>query len=146
MNHTKRPDFTMDDFRAEMRRRGVPGGTTKQPSPPTPDPAPDPDLDPPRVEEEHGNTIVRLVPCGVHPLHSVKIRANGSRSGCPMCEMQIEDLCRVPAAPPRTPRDHAPMITLGRTRISGCTCGWRTSPGTTDSDDAYSMHAAMVLR
>lgn len=42
----------------------------------------------------HGNTVVRTVPCGVHPLHDVKVRASGARSGCPMCETQIEDLCR----------------------------------------------------
>lgn len=43
---------------------------------------------------KHGNTIVFVVPCGVHPLHFVKIRANGSRSGCPMCESTIENLGR----------------------------------------------------
>lgn len=42
----------------------------------------------------NGNTIVRQVPCGVHPLHTVNVRRNGSRSGCPMCEMAIEDLTR----------------------------------------------------
>jgi Fe-S cluster biogenesis protein NfuA len=42
----------------------------------------------------HGSTVIRTVPCGVHPLHDVKVRASGARSGCPMCEMTIEDLCR----------------------------------------------------
>lgn len=42
----------------------------------------------------NGNTIVRQLPCGVHPMHTVNVRANGSRSGCPMCEMTIEDLTR----------------------------------------------------
>lgn len=41
----------------------------------------------------NGNTIETVVACGVHPLHYVKVRANGSRSGCPMCEMQIESIC-----------------------------------------------------
>ena len=42
----------------------------------------------------HGATIIAIVPCGVHPLHHVRVRANGARSGCPMCETQIEDICR----------------------------------------------------
>lgn len=42
----------------------------------------------------NGNTIVRQLPCGVHPLHTVNVRKNGSRSGCPMCAMAIEDLTR----------------------------------------------------
>jgi hypothetical protein len=94
----------------------------------------------------HGSAIIEVVPCGVHPLHFVKVRASGSRSGCPMCEMQIEAICRMAANP--TPRDHAPRIAHDRTRIVGCTCGWRTPPGVTDSDDAYSAHAAhaAVLR
>ena len=36
----------------------------------------------------HGNTIVAIIPCGVHPLHDVKVLASGARRGCPMCEMQ----------------------------------------------------------
>lgn len=89
----------------------------------------------------HGNTITEIVACGVHPLHFVKVRTNGSRSGCPMCEIRIEALCRStnPARP-----DHTPRISLDHTRITGCTCGWRTPPGTTDSDDAYSLHAAVM--
>lgn len=51
---------------------------------------PSPPLLPPPM---HGRTIERVVACGVHPLHDVKVRANGARSGCPMCEMQIESLC-----------------------------------------------------
>ena len=35
-----------------------------------------------------------LVPCSVHPLHTVRVRADGSRSGCSMCEANIEDLIR----------------------------------------------------
>ena len=109
---TTRHEHTMDDFREEMRRRGV----YKTPSPhgtraryarrcrcaacraantayyhtlkasklirATPS------------ATDHGNTITKTVPCGVHPLHDVRVRANGTRTGCPMCEMQIEDLCR----------------------------------------------------
>ena len=45
-------------------------------------------------DQVNGNTVVRTVACGTHPLHDVKVRANGARSGCPMCEMAIEDLCR----------------------------------------------------
>jgi len=109
-------DYTMADFRAAMRRHGVNGS----------------------ADDRHGSTIVDVVSCGVHPLHSVKVRANGSRSGCPMCEMQIESLCR--SASPTT---HAPRITRDLTRIVGCTCGWRTPSGTTDSDDAYALHYAL---
>lgn len=128
-------DFTMDDFHTEMPRRGVYRTPREhQTLPPQPSP-------------QHGNTIVRTVSCGVHPLHSVKVRANGSRSGCPMCEMQIESLCRVPTNPPQSsaaPREHAPRISIDRTRITGCTCGWITPPGTTDSDDAYVAHVTHV--
>lgn len=89
--------------------------------------------------------IVKTVPCGVHPLHFVKVHANGARSGCPMCAMQIEDLCRSFARGPHgDAQGHAPRITLDRTRIVGCSCGWQTPPGTTDSDDAIAMHIAIV--
>lgn len=126
-----KPSYTMDDFRAELRRRGVPPETG-----PTPGPRQ-------RAVKKtvHGATIVKIVPCGVHPLHLVKVRASGARSGCPMCEMQIEVMCRAPADP--APRSHAPLITRDRTRIVGCTCGWRTPAGTTDSDDAYVAHATV---
>jgi hypothetical protein len=145
MKRTKPTDFTMDDFRAEMQRRDVYGTSdvrSKIAVPSVPKPAPTSSR-----REEHGNSIVRTVPCGVHPLHSVKVRTNGSRSGCPMCEMQIESLCRTPTGPTRSPvpRDHAPMITHGRfTRIVGCTCGWRTPPGAADSDDTYVAHATVM--
>ena len=120
-------DYTMADFRAAMRRHGVN------------DSADDHVTSRPLRAKSHGSTIVDVVSCGVHPLHSVKVRANGSRSGCPMCEMQIESLCR--SASPAT---HAPRIVLDRPRIVGCACGWRTPPGTTDSDDAYALHVATV--
>jgi hypothetical protein len=42
----------------------------------------------------HGNTIVEVISCGVHPLHDVQVRANGSRAGCPMCERSIEAIGR----------------------------------------------------
>ena len=48
--------------------------------------------------KSHGTKIIEVVPCGVHPLHFVKVRASGARSGCPMCEMQIEDICRMGAS------------------------------------------------
>lgn len=86
----------------------------------------------------HGNTIIEVVPCAVHPLHLVKVRACGARSGCPMCEMQIESFCRGPR------NHHAPRITLDPPHIIGCTCGWRTPQGTTDSEDAYSWHVTGV--
>jgi hypothetical protein len=38
--------------------------------------------------------LTRTLPCGVHPQHHVKVRADGSRSGCPMCEDAIADLTR----------------------------------------------------
>ena len=92
------------------------------------------------MSTSHGNTIVEVVPCGVHPLHLVRVRANGSRSGCPMCEMQVEEICRSLT----TPGSHAPRISCDRTRIVGCACGWRVLPGTADSDDAYAAHAALA--
>lgn len=46
----------------------------------------------------HGKRIVEVVACGVHPLHGVKVRKSGARSGCPMCEMTIEQLCRTGAS------------------------------------------------
>jgi hypothetical protein len=89
--------------------------------------------------------IVKVVPCGAHPLHFVKVRVSGARSGCPMCETQIEDLCRsLTSAPGAGAAEHAPRITLDRTRIVGCTCGWRTPAGTTDSDDTFAGHVAIV--
>lgn len=39
--------------------------------------------------------------------------------------------------------DHRPIIDHGATRILSCVCGWRTPPGTTDSDDAFSTHVAI---
>jgi hypothetical protein len=37
---------------------------------------------------------------------------------------------------------HATLEHDGITMIVGCTCGWQTPPGTTDSDTAFSKHAA----
>lgn len=111
--------YTMDDFRAEMRRRGV----HDRPSPRMQTHTPTQDhctscggtefvdaIDnlgqpyrgckqcrivlPKDALKIHGSTITKIVPCGIHPLHFVKVRESGARSGCPMCEMQIEDLCR----------------------------------------------------
>jgi hypothetical protein len=105
-------DYTMDDFHAEMRRRGVYEDTNprRQRARTTTlataqiaelvtvwkDALPEPDRHGalPKASRDHGNAVVKVVPCGVHPLHLVKVRASGARSGCPMCEMQIEDLCR----------------------------------------------------
>ena len=39
---------------------------------------------------------------------------------------------------------HAPQIDHSATRIVGCTCGWLTPPGTTDSDHAYVAHATVM--
>lgn len=41
-------------------------------------------------------------------------------------------------------RGHAPILDLDRTFISGCTCGWKTPPGSTDSDDTFALHYACV--
>lgn len=90
----------------------------------------------------HGSTTVEVIPCGAHPLHVVKVRASGARSGCPMCEMQIEDLCRSFTA--SNPRDHSPQINRDASRIVGCTCGWRTPTGTANSDDVYAAHIAIA--
>jgi len=43
-----------------------------------------------------------------------------------------------------TRHEHTPRISLDLTRIVGCTCGWRTPPGTSDSDTAFSGHAAIA--
>ena len=131
-------NYTMDDFRAEMRRRGVPD---------EPRPLAQPPVRQPRARTTktapHRATIVKHVPCGVHPLHIVKVLASGARSGCPMCEMQIELMCRArPAVAP--PRGHSPQVSADLTRIVGCSCGWRALPGTTDSDDAYVEHATVL--
>jgi len=40
--------------------------------------------------------------------------------------------------------EHTPRIILDRARIIGCTCGWRTPPGTADSDDTYAARAAFI--
>ena len=164
--------YTMDDFHAEMRRRNVHG----EPPTPTErctscngtefvdaidnegksyrgckrcrigDPQ-DVLKKMAKIATTHGNSIVEVVPCGVHPLHYVKVFVNGGRRGCPMCEMQIEDLCRslTPLPPADIPgvHDHAPRISQDRTQIVGCTCGWRTPPGTQNSDDTYAVHVAI---
>lgn len=126
-------DYTMDDFRAEMHRRGIHA---------------EPSASRASRAREHGNAIGQILPCAVHPLHAVKIRASGARTGCPMCEMQIQDLCSSlsskPADPPPSPpraREHAPRITNDRTRIVACACGWRTPAGAPDSEEAYIEHA-----
>jgi len=36
----------------------------------------------------------KLMPCTVHPLHIVRVRADGSRTGCPLCELAVEQLTR----------------------------------------------------
>lgn len=167
--------YTMDDFHAEMKRRSV----YERPSPRMRVRAPTQDrcttcggtefvdaidneghpyrgckrcriVDPEAVNTKaHGNKVLKIVPCGVHPLHLVKRRANGAHSGCPMCEMQIEDLCRslsgesAPKDQP-TPRDHRPRINREMTMIVGCTCGWRTPPDTTDSDTAWIEHVTVA--
>ncbi|HSX22386.1 MAG TPA: hypothetical protein VLE97_06375 [Gaiellaceae bacterium] len=154
-------DYTMDDFREEMRRRGV-----YKESYPRRGRVPServqvkklvaawkPVLRPPvstTRESVHGNTIAGIAPCAVHPLHLVKIRANGARAGCPMCEMQLEDLCRSFSSEPPNPspsrsdvREHSPRIATDRTRIVGCSCGWRTPPGTPDSEEAYVEHVTV---
>jgi len=81
--------YTMGDFRAEMRKRGVSkrgfekGYLRKEKPKPKPKPAPKP-----RKPKE-------FVPCNIHRLHIVRVHADGSRSGCPMCDAMIEDLCRI---------------------------------------------------
>lgn len=41
--------------------------------------------------------------------------------------------------------EHAPRLVLDPPQIIGCTCGWETPAGTTDSDDAFAMHFAREL-
>ena len=161
---TRDSDYTMDDFHAEMRRRGLytaerprryrkPAGKARAQVKAlvaawAPVLATEPQV---TRKKDHGNAIAKIVPCGVHPLHFVKVRASGARSGCPMCEMQIEDVCRSLGPPPAREQsrraDHAPVIMRDRgiwVRVSGCTCGWRTPPDATDSDDAYAAHVAIA--
>lgn len=40
-----------------------------------------------------------------------------------------------------SPIEHAPLLGRGP-MIVGCSCGWRTPPGTTNSDEAHSAHVA----
>ena len=134
-------DYTMNDFHTEMRRRGV-HNHPQDAAQTAPKPAPQVAKKKVTKKKEHGGAIVQIVPCGVHPLHLVKVRASGARSGCPMCEMQIETMCRT--RPSSTPRGHAPLMALDRPRIVGCTCGWRTPPGTPDSEDVYIEHATVM--
>jgi hypothetical protein len=40
--------------------------------------------------------------------------------------------------------EHVPRIMLDKPRIVSCACGWKTPPGTTDSDDAWVAHVAIA--
>jgi hypothetical protein len=37
-----------------------------------------------------------------------------------------------------------PLIAVDMTRIVGCACGWQPPTGTTDSDDAFAVHVAVI--
>jgi hypothetical protein len=65
-------DYTMEDFHAEMRRRGVRKDG--------------PQITAPAATQVPDGAVTRIVRCGVHPMHFVRISASGARSGCPMCE------------------------------------------------------------
>ena len=92
-------DYTMDDFRNEMQRRGMyedayPDRLKGARTAPT---------QPPRTAKKkvHGGAIIKVVPYGVHPLHSVKVRASGARSGCPIARCRSRRCAaRVPAPRP----------------------------------------------
>jgi putative lipoic acid-binding regulatory protein len=42
------------------------------------------------------------------------------------------------------PVTHSPLISRDAARIIGCTCGWRTPPGVSDSDYALAAHVAIA--
>ena len=46
------------------------------------------------------------------------------------------------APKPTATAGHLPLTDAKDPRIVGCTCGWRTPQGATDSDDAFATHAA----
>lgn len=39
---------------------------------------------------------------------------------------------------------HSPIATADMARITGCTCGWKTLPGTTDSDTEFTRHVIVI--
>ena len=91
MKHDYTNDYTMDDFRAEMRRRNALEKERNRP----------PQLLKKRLQEFTSTTT-------------------------------------------STTTHHTPRLTQDRSRIVGCTCGWRTPPGTTNSDDAFVAHATVM--
>lgn len=81
-----RKNHTMAEFHAEMKRRGINNrsfekGYLRRPAKPAPKP---------KTERKP-----RVHTCAIHPLHTVKINADGSRSGCDFCDDYIRDLCRL---------------------------------------------------
>jgi hypothetical protein len=58
-----------------------------------------------------------------------------------LCKHHLDELS---AAIGSAATRHEPRIVLDRTRIVGCTCGWQTPPGTTDSDGAFAAHVAII--
>jgi hypothetical protein len=57
--------------------------------------------------------------------------------------VRFEEVAKPPTVTPLDP--HLPRLANEKTpRIVGCTCGWRTPPDATDSDDAFVTHAALA--
>lgn len=61
-------------------------------------------------------------------------------------ESEHTAMLQSPQSPLHQKADHRPLLTRDRgvlwMRIVGCTCGWRPPPGHTDSEEAFSTHAA----
>ena len=45
----------------------------------------------------------------------------------------------------RVSQEHQPRMAFDPPRIVGCSCGWRTPAGTTDSDDALAVHVSLAM-
>lgn len=76
--------------------------------------------------------VAFLDQCGVPPNESLLDRVRN------LCSQSAHD------KESDTPQRHNPRIALDRPRIVGCTCGWRTPTGVTDSDDAFAKHVAVA--
>jgi len=84
---------------------------------------------------------------------NIEAMADRVRPACPICKEPMrfaawnfsdtDEGSEPPSAAP-LPSEHRPRINLGAAPIGGCTCGWQTPPNTTDSDDAFSEHLAII--
>ncbi len=135
-------DYSMDDFHAEMRRRGV----HERPIPRT------------RAIREllvgletlaQTSTREHCTTCdGTNFVDAIDNDGQPYR-GCKRCRIAHPEDVLATIATGNTltgapAREHAPRISLDLTRVLGCTCGWRTPCDVTDSDTAFTCHAAIA--